>query len=225
MCILRARNCSPENFDPDYDDSFTNTEGETFHWVGDEWLCEHCCFYCDYHQRWERGDGTTVSGGDIVCSDAISEEYFWCELCCEYHPNSEESERSNICQDCFDENFYVCEHCGEIVELGDACVCQNPDYGKIEKKEIYSENDYVVIGTDLRKTEDLCGLTVEMANTPGIIGKVVGANETRTKVCVGTWCSWTYANEDIVGAIKVHKKSNLYNKYEEVFGHEPEVAE
>ena len=214
----------PEDCDLDFDDE-CRSEDETFHYIEGEWLCENCCFYCDYHNQWERGEGTTVSGGDVVCSDALSEAYFWCDYCCEYHPNSEESEKSDVCQDCFDENFYVCEHCGDIVEIGDTCLCQNPDYGKIEKKEIYSEGDYVVIGTDLHKTEELCGLAPEMTRTPGIIGKVIGVTEATVRVRVGPWCSWAYAKEDIVGAIKVLKRSDLYKKYEEVFGCEPEVAE
>lgn len=214
----------PEDFDPDYDEA-CSSEDKTFHYINGDWLCEDCCFYCDYHNRWERGEGTTVSGGDVVCSDALSEEYFWCDYCCEYHPNGEESEQSDVCMDCFNEYFYTCEHCGEVVERGKTCLCQNPDYGKIEKREDYSEGDYVVIGADLSKTKDRCGLTPEMTRTIGLIGRVNYNGSDTVRVYVSNWTSWAYAKEDILGVIEVHRKSDRFQKYEEVFGHEPKVAE
>lgn len=226
---LRCARCGhsiipPEDFDPDYDDEFT-VDDETFHCIDGEWLCEDCCFYCDYHDRWERGEGTMVSGDNIVCQEALDNNYFYCDYCDKYHPLEEESEKDGVCQDCFNQYFYKCEHCGDIVQRGKTCICQDPDYGKIKKKESYSVGDYVVIGSDLSKTSENCEITDEMAKSIGIIGKVIHVWGTKIRAMVGPWTSWTYETEDIVGALKAYKKSNLYKKYEEVFGCEPEVAE
>ena len=215
----------PENFDPDYDNSFTTEEGETFHWVDEEWLCEDCCFFCDYHQQWEAGAGTKVADGDVVCNRALREEYFLCSSCHEYHHLSEESALSEVCNDCYAEHYHMCEHCGRIIENGTTCGCQDPNYGKIEKKERYSEGDYVVIGTDLFYTRDRYGLGPGMGKTVGVIGEVVGATETGVRVRVDPWTSWIYSIKDIVGALKRAEKSTLYIKYKEVFGHEPEITE
>lgn len=215
----------PKDFDPDYDDSFTSEEGKTFHWVDEEWLCEDCCFYCDYHGEWEAGVGTTVANGDVVCNRALRKEYFLCSSCHEYHHISEESALSKVCNDCYAEHYHVCEHCGRIVKNGTTCGCQDPNYGKIEKKEHYSEGDYVVIGTDLSFTYGRYGRGPGMGKTVGVIGKVIDATGLGVRVRVDPWTSWLYSTEDIVGALKRAEESALYKKYKEVFGHEPEITE
>lgn len=215
----------PEDFDPDYDDSFTSEEGKTFHWVEEEWLCEDCCFFCDYHQQWEAGAGTTVADGDVVCNRALREEYFLCSSCGEYHHLNEESALSGVCADCYEKYYHVCEHCGKIIENGTICSCQDPNYGKIEKKELYSLGDYVIIGADLSRSYGRYGRGPGMEATVGVIGKVINATEESVRVRVATWTSWLYSTEDIVGALKRAEPSVLYRKYEEVFGHEPKITE
>lgn len=217
----------PEDFDPDYDDSFTTEEGETFHWVNEEWLCENCCFYCDYHERWEAGQGTLVADGDVVCRCALRENYFRCSHCNEYHHYTEESELSGVCNDCYEEYYHVCEHCGRIIENGTTCYCQDPDCGKIVKQEQYQEGDWVVIGADLTKTNRRCGLTPEMRRAIGLIAKVRWMPSPNVvSVRIDSFPGgWQYALEDIVGKVVRIRPEDEYRKYKEVFGHEPKITE
>lgn len=217
----------PEDFDPDYDDSFTGEEGETFHLINDEWVCENCCFYCDYHERWEVGKGTTVADGNLVCSHALREEYFLCSSCHKYHHYNEESECTGVCNGCFKDHYHICEHCGRGVENGTICCCQDPDYGKIVKQEQYHEGDWVVIGTDLAKTANRCGTTREMERATGTIAQVVWmVSADAVALTIDSFSGdWSYAIEDIVGKVLRIRPEDAYKKYKEVFGHEPEIAE
>lgn len=62
---------------------------ENMHYIDEEWYCEDCCFYCDFHEEWEVGgdeDYYYISGYGNVCSDAVENSGYFgeCEYCGEY---------------------------------------------------------------------------------------------------------------------------------------------
>lgn len=110
------------------------------HRIDGEWYCEDCCFYCEYHERWEVGgedDYYYVNDYGKVCNDAFeyNDEFYTCERCGTYHymnaygDNHIETEDGKhfCCEECAEragyvelgdewypeDEVYTCEHCGQ----------------------------------------------------------------------------------------------------------------
>lgn len=60
---------------------------EDMHEIDGEWYCEECCFYCEYHQEYERGDSYYVHNYGDVCEYAIYEsgDFATCEYCGDHY--------------------------------------------------------------------------------------------------------------------------------------------
>lgn len=85
---------------------------DDMHLINGDWYCSECCFYCDYHERWEVGNkydnSTYIDGYGRVCEDALYDDFYSCERCGEsYH---RDSDYGIVTQDGY---YYCCESCAE----------------------------------------------------------------------------------------------------------------
>ena len=71
------------------------------------YYCDDCCFFCDYHDRYEVGEYVTLSSGDVVCEEAFEENCYECEECGHKGYLSEEDVIN------LDLGTYCCESCAE----------------------------------------------------------------------------------------------------------------
>ena len=89
-------------------------EGDSgeMHLIDGCWYCESCCFYCNYHERWEIGDideQTYIDGYGYVCDEAIdsSGHFYSCDRCgCVFSVDDDYIETA-------DGNHYCCDRCAE----------------------------------------------------------------------------------------------------------------
>ena len=108
--------------------------------IDGEYFCEDCCFYCEYHERYEECDDEIyVNGWGYVCETAIDAGCVrYCEDCGDYYRSSQmtwiEGCEDYVCDDCRDRNYgrdyytddwfhnddlRYCARCGEHVYYED----------------------------------------------------------------------------------------------------------
>lgn len=74
--------------------SVYSRDADIMHCIDGQWYCEDCCFYCQYHERWEPKDIGRVYindhyYGSYVCEEALdSGEFVQCEQCEEWYCNT-----------------------------------------------------------------------------------------------------------------------------------------
>lgn len=76
--------------------------------INGRYYCPDCCFYCDYHERWEAispEDIWYVYGYGNICDEARydSGDFYYCEYCGETHLITDDHIETD------DENAYCCE--------------------------------------------------------------------------------------------------------------------
>lgn len=115
----------------------------------DQYLCDDCCFYCEYHERYEPKDELycyVTDYGDI-CEDAyIRGEFAYCNECGQYYFMEDCCYLENndvLCKWCFDKIGGECADCGELYYLKDLVWdAETGDYYCEEcAKEHIHEND------------------------------------------------------------------------------------
>lgn len=89
---------------------------EDMHYIDGGWYCEDCCFYCDYHNRWEIGSPYCyVENYGKICEDAYdySGDFGYCDNCGKYFWNEDGDEVYTedghvfCCEDCATTDDYV----------------------------------------------------------------------------------------------------------------------
>ena len=78
-----------------------------------------------------------MANDDYICDDCLERYYTYCDICEEYHYNSdvhrvkdENGDWINVCEDCLDEKYVVCQHCGEYVYADCTYTAVDPDTEK-----------------------------------------------------------------------------------------------
>lgn len=112
---------------------------DNMHEIDGSWYCDDCCFYCEYHEEYETGDGTYVEHYGRVCDYALENgDFYQCAHCDEWHYGDAEVLAEDgatfCCYDCAsnggyedtsdgcwypDDEVYYCEHCDRYVHTDD----------------------------------------------------------------------------------------------------------
>lgn len=82
----------------------------------------------------------TDINGELVCDDCLTDGYFFCNNCQEYHSNSEDYVNLNecvYCASCTRENLTICSDCGGYYPNDDTCYSDINDRAYCE--DCYSE--------------------------------------------------------------------------------------
>ena len=138
---------------------------EDMHEIDGYWYCNSCCFYCEYHEEWERypGDSTYINGYGRVCDNALNygDDFHYCEQCDEYFYNNGDAILTDdgtwFCdEDCAEsagyryvesdgwykrDELYYCEECDEWVHTDDwdseheCCVNCVPEEDEEDERE------------------------------------------------------------------------------------------
>lgn len=101
---------------------------DDLHWCDDveEYRCEDCCTYCEYHECWEghRSDEMIyVEDYGYICEDAYDDgNFFYCEHCGKYYCIDDVGSYDvkdgryweTWCEDCVDNDGIKCAECGTI---------------------------------------------------------------------------------------------------------------
>lgn len=118
---------------------------QSMHEIDGEWYCEDCCFYCEYHERWEvgdPGDQIRIDNYGRICEDALddSEIFYTCNRCgriglvdrddyietedsrhyCDYRCAERDGYRETSDGEWYPEGeVYYCEHCERDVHASE----------------------------------------------------------------------------------------------------------
>lgn len=165
-----------------YDDGCHHCEncGDTYdeddmYYIDGDWYCSDCCFYCDYHERYEAGESDYyVDGYGHICEDAYENgDFASCERCGDVfwteHGCAIETEDGSwfCCEDCARREGYVeidgkwydedetvtCEHCGELILEDDALETEDGTW--FCDAECAAEGDYVEVRGEWYPTDEV----------------------------------------------------------------------
>lgn len=122
-----------------------NYSRQSMHEIDGGWYCEDCCFYCEYHERWEVGDPSDqiyVDDYGRICEDALedSDIFYTCNRCnriglvdrddyietedgrhyCRYECAERDGYRETSDSEWYPEDeVYYCEHCERDVHASE----------------------------------------------------------------------------------------------------------
>lgn len=100
------------------------------HWCEDtnEYRCEDCCTYCNYHEEWESyrsGNMYYIENYGYICEEAYNNgDFYYCDHCGNYFYRDRDTSYDVKngrydevwCEDCVDRDAVQCDKCGAIYD-------------------------------------------------------------------------------------------------------------
>lgn len=157
-CSLYCEDCGGYNRNRcDYCGEHVRYE-EDLHWCEDtdEYRCEDCCIYCDYHERWEsyrERDMYYIENYGYICEDAYyNGDFYCCDHCGNYFYRDNDASydvKSGRyyevwCEDCVDRDAIQCDECGAIYDDNNRNIAFYDHNGHIYCEECAEDMDILV---------------------------------------------------------------------------------
>ena len=147
---LLCHKCHPEEEYCRCENCGYRSDREDMHYIDGEYYCDDCCFYCEYHERYELGDSHYVNNYGDVCEDACynSGEFEYCNDCEEWYccddlntAHDRYGDEVSVCDYCLRNNYTQCDDCGEY--FSDRTITEINDHSYCERcaEDHYDEND------------------------------------------------------------------------------------